>query len=105
MALQQVTDIWSHMYQEKREALQQEYGGTVPSQDSSGFSDALNTLCVQYRSTGLPRLVVKVHGTLDHVRSLTSAISSCTQTDSTATLVWGGLQILIEVSTLDIYLT
>jgi hypothetical protein len=57
-------------------------------------------MCKVYKSKGLTKCLRRLTLSLDHVRSFTLAISSATQADTTVTLVWGELQIVIEINKL-----
>jgi hypothetical protein len=61
------------------------------------FEASMNLLCTQYARRNLPRILQKLYPSLDHLRSFSQAISSCTQTNDTAALVWGATQAVVAV--------
>ena len=61
------------------------------------FQSALADLCRQYERRGVSRFITRLEPSFRHVRSFANAISSAAQVESGASLIWGGMQLVIEV--------
>ncbi|OAG45290.1 hypothetical protein AYO21_00638 [Fonsecaea monophora] len=71
----------------------------VQNWDLQSFQTALEALAQQFSQKKVPALASKyLYPSLDHVRSFHSGISSATQFEPTAALVWGILLVVIQLS-------
>ncbi|KIW79481.1 hypothetical protein Z517_06093 [Fonsecaea pedrosoi CBS 271.37] len=69
----------------------------VQNRDLQSFQTAGEALAQQFSQKKVPALVSKyLYPSLDHVRSFHSGISSATQYEPTAALVWGVLLVVIQ---------
>ena len=63
------------------------------------FKAALDRLCTVFAAKGTSRILTKyLYPHLDHVRSFKNAISSATNGEVAASLTWGILLIVVQVS-------
>ena len=63
------------------------------------FEASLESICRGYTQRGIPRIInEKLYPWFDHLQSFTAAISASTQANSYASLCWGALLIVIQVS-------
>jgi len=61
------------------------------------FQEFMNNIVQKHSQKLLSRGLQKVSGTLNHVKSFSAALSSFSQIDMAGLIVWGSLQIIIEV--------
>lgn len=90
--------LWQQLYDEKRRVVERPDGSKVVTPDFATFQLAMQTMAVDYASKGLPKFLSKLYPKLEHIKSLQAAVSSMTQANMVSTLVWGALQIFLEVS-------
>lgn len=62
-----------------------------------GLKDSLHEMIDRFRVRELPHLVQQLNPTLEHLQSFTAAITSASQYEPVACLVWGGIQAVVEV--------
>ena len=63
------------------------------------FKASLDRLCTEFAARGTSKILIKyLYPHLDHVRSFNNAISSATNGDVAASLTWGILLIVVQVS-------
>lgn len=95
---QEEEQVWLTLFEEKRRFLEAESGNiSVKVSDFEQFQTASSSLSKRYAQRALPRLLLRLYPTLSHITSFTKAISSCAQSNTIATLIWGGLQATLEV--------
>ncbi len=95
-----LADKWNRLYVAKRRALATACGSDAITLETNNFDDfqrAMNKLCQQYENRGLTRIITSLTPSLRHVSSFTNAITTASQTQEVAALVWSGVQAVIEV--------
>ncbi|KAL9103692.1 MAG: hypothetical protein Q9163_001286 [Psora crenata] len=89
---------WIRLFDQARHDLEEEQCNSVLR--TSGLDDLIANLdrsATLYSRHELPRLASKIHPSLRHIESFTSAISSASQYRPVACLVWGGIQAVLQV--------
>ena len=93
-------NLWQDVFKQRRVVLENESRGKFLSiGDVSQFQSSLETICRSYSKKHVTKIINRIYPTLDHVRSFTQAITACTQSSGTASLIWGAGLVLIEVRT------
>ena len=68
-------------------------------QEFDNFKASLDRLCTEFAAKGTSKILIKyLYPHMDHVRSFNHAISSATNGEVAASLSWGILLIVVQVS-------
>jgi hypothetical protein len=90
---------WAEILERKKDALSKaKIPTSMETQDFDQFEKFLERLCTQYTSKGASKFVrERLAPSFEHVKSFAAAINSATQSMLYASVIWGGLQVVLEV--------
>ena len=91
---------WRKLVTENKARFEAENGATlVDLPDFVAFESALEIMYAKYSAKPVSTVVrEKLAPHFDHIRSFERAISASSQSADAASLIWGGLQMVLEVS-------
>lgn len=88
---------WGELFDSKQKEIQQECRIDFQASDVPQFQRFLHDLTVKYSQKRFSRCLTRLSGSLEHVKSFTQAIMSFAQASDLGSLIWGSLQVVIEV--------
>lgn len=89
---------WQRLFEQKRHALlEEECGKALDIASLEDLQTALRDLTMTYSRTSYPGIIEKLDPGLNHLMSFTNAISSASQYEPVACLVWGSIQAIMQV--------
>jgi hypothetical protein len=98
MSYRRHRDHWERLFaQKKQEFLESDCRRALDISNFDQLQIALQNLATEYQAGTFPDFVNRLNPSLQHVRSFTKAITSASQYDPHATLVWGAIQAVMEV--------
>ena len=86
------------LLEEKKRQFQTNNPDTFRLVEFAEFQGYLETLRERYSRRSASRFIMRYAETLENLQSFERAITSITQTNDASSCLWGGLQIVIEVS-------
>jgi hypothetical protein len=95
-------DIWDEVVKKQAAILKntesRNFGHLVLVKDFKEFEASLTHICNKYAQKNVSKFISdKLAPHFDHIKSFTSAVSSSAQANVCAMLLWGALQVVIEV--------
>jgi len=95
------TRVWESIIQARRTDLEHatpfHFNFTNAATTREGFQEFIHDIVKTHAQKPLSRGLQKISATLGYVKSFSGALSSFSQVDMAGMIVWGTLQILIEV--------
>ena len=89
---------WEQLFEEKRlEFLNNDCRRALQIESFDELQTGLQELASSYQTNGFPDLLSRLNPTLQHIQSFNSAITSASQANPKACLVWGATQALMQV--------
>jgi hypothetical protein len=91
-------DQWERLFEQKRhEVLTNDCRDALAIESFDDLQRGLQQLTSSYQKHGFPDLLARLHPTLKHVTAFNNAITSASQFEPKACLVWGVTQALMQV--------
>lgn len=90
---------WERLFDQARHDLEEERCDSALA--TTGLDQLMGNLersAMLYSRQEISRLANKLHPSLKHIQTFTSAVSSAAQYTPIACLVWGGIQAVLQVS-------
>lgn len=89
---------WRKLLEEKQRQFQTGAQDMLHMLDLNDFTRYLDSITMRYQRRGWNRFIDRFKGSLEHIKSFERAISAMSQTQDAASLIWGSIQMVIEVS-------
>ena len=90
---------WERLYeQKKQELLEADCSYALQTTSFDDLQRALHEMADEYSESRFPDLINRLNPSLQHIKSFTAAITSASQDNSTASLIWGAVQATLLVS-------
>lgn len=91
---------WERLFEQKRhEFLANDCRRALQIRSFDELQTGLQQLAASYQTNGFPDLLTRLNPTLEHIQSFNNAITSASQFEPTACLVWGAAQALMQACT------
>jgi hypothetical protein len=88
---------WKRLLKTKQAQFQVSNRDKFQLVEFSEFTKYLQTLSARYERKKWSKAISRFTDKMEHIRSFERAISAMTQTEDTASLLWGGIQFAMEV--------
>lgn len=89
---------WERLFDQAKHDLEEENcGNALKTTSIDELMANLDRSAIVYSRLEISQLAKKLHPSLQHIQTFTSAISSAVQYNPIACLVWGGMQAVLQV--------